>query len=259
MPPLMSAFVVMGALLGILGFLVRGMRPAKGRGRYGAKRWRDLDSYRPAEDVTAWAAPAIALLAVVAIFDRSRGAAATSGLVLGLLAVATPDALRRPRDVALSAFGAVAAVVVAGRYLAGTVCSPTSTMWRLLFLVAALAAFAACAAGGMVARGIDTRLGLGAFSVIEVLVFVASPFGVQLTGFGMVAALGVAAGFGALVGIFPVVGLTLAAVGVAVASVGMTEMSGDACSPASHLAAMALFCFGLVLVVGRNARIRRSR
>lgn len=233
---ILGLLLVFAALVGILLFMLRGMRSGHGA----ARTLRGFTRYRGPEHGGALAAAIVFAFASGHLYEGtalvSAGAAgATLGLIVAIGHLIGPLAF----DVVLVllSIGGITSTVI--DIANGSGCDSSEVVTRLvpylvLSVVAALAAVVTSLFGGFRLRSVG-----GFFAATEVIAFFASPLGISLfaiaDGNGALGVVGwlvgilVAVLLGSLGTRYPNAVLQLAAVAVAITSIATGVIVGDAC------------------------------
>jgi hypothetical protein len=252
--PVMTAV----ALVVILGFMLRGMRPRGGPGSAGARRWSDLRRYHDADRVGGWITGLVACLALTG-FEAAVGAGTTTIVTTAVLtgiAFAVLNAVDAARTSMLLA--GAAGVLGIGATAIGLAqsadCDASSFALRgatfaLLLTVATLSTVARVVTGRPLSLS-----PLAAFGALEVIGFLAGPFGTspftaRQPALAVTLAIAAAIGFGVLVAVAPRVAVGLGGVTVALTSIGMAAGLGDCGSGADNSSLVALVCFAALYAI----------
>ncbi|RHW25414.1 hypothetical protein D0Z08_19495 [Nocardioides immobilis] len=243
---ILSLLVVFAGVVGIMFLLLGGIRPTTAKPR--------LRDYRMADGPTiGWITPFLTMLAASSLLELSgspAGDAATIGAAFGLLAFFCSlggSGVRWFVDLAGGIVGAIATLAVAGAYVAGTACAPSSPGTRVVQVLLMGTLFVWAGLHTMFLRPEQLpKVGLAAFGAIEVVVFLASPLGVELTGWGQIVSMVAAMLLGALAGAAPEIVTVLAVPAAALALIGTSTVVGNACTLPGVTA-------GLTMLVGFSA------
>lgn len=268
---LLAPVLLAAAVAVILLVMVRGMRPRGGPGSAGAHRWSDLRRFRDTGSAANWIIAAVATLALVG-FATMVGAGGDVVVPLGAfagLAFAVVDAVgaARVRAVAAGVAGAlgILSTVIALFAEPGCTGSPFALLaatFALLVVVASLATLARV----LTARPV-TITPLAAFGALEVIGFLAGPFGVSpfvtdWPGASVTISLMGAIGLGLLVGVAPRVAIGLGGVAITLTGIGIDAgIGGCTTGPdASAVLAVAGFaaCYGVFTLITGTTRKSRA-
>lgn len=234
MGELISAVLVIGGLVGILLFILGGMRSGHGP----AKTIKGFSRYR---DPQPWATALLSGLAVAAIAVALGGPAAVyAALAVGVgVACGVSSGSTGPLSYAVGLVGALAAICTSGQFLAQ---SGPDFMLNLTLLVGLAIVFAAL---GVFRR--RPHEGLAWFAVVEILVFLLSPLGGSLLDLPAAAAYGSLAVTIIVVVVLALVAealLTLFAAAVALTALPLAAMgwTGDLNSQVTYAALALVAC-----------------
>ena len=249
---ILAALLVLVCLIGILFVVVGAVRPKRG----GAKSMWGLGRYATpgtSGGLVAGLVAAVALNTFAQSFGADAAAAGTLGVLAGGLFAALPRSLR---DLAVSVAGAFGVIGLVVGYFTVKQCAAVSPWLTVAAMVVVLIA---ASIGGSVsfARGrskITSVLGL--FSALSVVKFLSSPLGISLLdlpGYGWIVSAVAAVIFGWAAGFAPNVVIAVAALAIAVTSLGIETMFGDTCEGGVHAENLAVVvCFVVVYLIVRS-------
>lgn len=230
---MMSALVLLAALLVIYFLLIPGMRKQDRRFKSGRRPMRTLNDLSQAgsvDDATSWVTTFVGLLALSSILSLNGTAGASTGAALGVFCglLTISAGLSTVRDGTLSGIGVVAALMGVAQLLAGNECDG-AFFYRISMLTVALVAFAVGLFIALFKFSLNAKVGLQAFVVIELVTFLAAPLGVDLVGGSRWIAIAVALAFGLLVGASPEAVFGLIGIGLGIVTLWASTQTSDGC------------------------------
>lgn len=252
MEPFLGLVLVTLTLAGILAFMMKGMRPQGGPGKAGARRWGDLRRYHDTDTSTGWVA---SLVATIAVSSLATALGATTSVTCNLAAVAGVGfailgaaGATRTRTLAGGGAGILGIASTAISLFQDSECDAVpfalrAATFALLAIVAALTAFARV----VTARPIQlTPLAL--FGALEVLRFIAGPFGIPLfattaPAASITVALVASIAFGVFVGWAPRLTIGLGGTAIALTGIGIAAGLGTCQAPNQFGPLFALLSF----------------
>jgi len=245
---ILALLVVFAAVSGVMVLLLGGLRPSTATPRIGT-----------AADgpPIGWISPFVAMLAVSSIVELAGSTeldAARLGAGFGVLAFLCTLGGRGVQwlvDGLGSVAGAVATGLVVVGYLEGTTCGPAALTTRIVSVVLMATLFCFSLLHTALLRpGQLRKVGLAAFGAVEAMVFLASPLGVELAGWGAVVSTLVALVLGAVAGAMPDLVVYVVAPGLGLVLLGTTVAVGDACTvPGTSPGVVLAVAFAAVLFV----------
>jgi hypothetical protein len=257
MSALVPALIVFVVLAGVYFLMLGTLR----RNGYVPKTWRGVRSFRMPDEARGISRGIVAAVAMMTVF---RALGVTDGLVAvlcsGALAIITLVGRRTVGAIFdLLAFGAIIATVVG--MLSPNGCSGTTSGWTPLIAAVLLVCGLVAYVLGLVFRwGRPIGAALVLFALLDIVDFVAVPFGVPLIAehpwYGPVILVIVAA-VGFVGSIFPGIVLGFGALGVSLAGIVVAAGWGSPCSGAGvwwPVVGLVVFC--VVYVVGSRVRRR---
>ncbi|MFE5672579.1 hypothetical protein ACFQ58_13350 [Agromyces sp. NPDC056523] len=229
MGDLLSAGLVLACLIGVFFLLLGGMR----RNGYAAKTLRGVGSYRMPENSGRLAGGVLAVAAVAGVLEFTGAdisASVAVGALTGLSCTLLPLGVLRPVLEVIGVVGGSAAVLA---FVTGDSCVGLAPQTRIMMVMVLAIAALAGAALALLRGGIRSVSALALFAVVEILTFLAFPFGVPM--FAEHAALapvliGVAGLLGFVGSLAPGVVIGLGAFGVTVATALVSAGYGSACA-----------------------------
>lgn len=278
-------FIFAVALVGVLWFLVRGLRPRGGPGSTGAKTMNQLARYTSGPATSGLVTGFITVMGLIVLVRGNTPGTAESGIALAsgiIFAIAsTPGALFF-RTVAAAVVGLLGIIPTFEELTATSQCTPTNTAFNvtlgvLLIVGAALAAVLSSLLGGTPKFRWATLLGSGStrwllipaaiFGGLQTVLFLAMPMGVSLSmtlspSLATVVAFVGAVALGLLIGFVPGLALVLACGAIAFTQTFVYAAWGTACAPAVGVGAvtpLVVFFISYAVVVMMFKPFRRTQ